>query len=90
MIRLCKGAFSGQVLLSSIERAHSFERARLKLPVSAECSYPRRYNLRKRRFAEFASAVHTHLRLRAREDGEEPSPPRDCKAESFLRVSLSG
>jgi hypothetical protein len=29
MIRVCKGAFSGQVLLSSIERAHSFERARL-------------------------------------------------------------
>jgi len=29
------------------------------------------------------SAVHNHTRLRAREDGEKPSPPRDCKAEIF-------
>jgi hypothetical protein len=28
-------------------------------------------------------------RLRAREDGENPSPPRDCKAEKFRRVPLS-
>jgi hypothetical protein len=35
------------------------------------------------------SAVHNHTRLRAREDGEKPSPPRDCKAERFRRVPLS-
>jgi hypothetical protein len=28
-------------------------------------------------------------RLRAREDGEKPSPPRDCKAENFRREPLS-
>ncbi len=28
-------------------------------------------------------AVHNHWRLRAREDGEKPSPPRDCKADIF-------
>jgi hypothetical protein len=28
-------------------------------------------------------------RLRAREDGENPSPPRDCKAENFRREPLS-
>jgi|ERR1700719_285796 len=28
-------------------------------------------------------AVNNHQRLRAREDGAKPSPPRDCKAEIF-------
>jgi len=28
--------------------------------------------------------VDNHQRLRAREDGEMPSPPRDCKAKKFL------
>jgi len=32
---------------------------------------------------DFHGAVHNHQRLRAREDGEKPSPPRDCKAEFF-------
>ena len=33
------------------------------------------------------SAVHNHPRLRAREDGEKPSPPRDCKAKKFRRAA---
>ena len=37
----------------------------------------------KRRARNFHGAVHNHQRLRAREDGEKPSPPRDCKAEFF-------
>jgi hypothetical protein len=37
----------------------------------------------------FHGAVHNHQRLRAREDGEKPSPPRDCKAEFFQRAPLS-
>ena len=35
------------------------------------------------------AAVHNHRRLRAREDGENPSPPRDCKAEQFRRAPLA-
>ena len=34
-------------------------------------------------------AVHNHPRLRAREDGEKPSPPRDCKAKNFWRTPLT-
>jgi len=45
--------------------------------------------LRKRRRCEGSSAVHNHLRLRVREDGENPSPPRDCKAEVRRSVPLS-
>jgi hypothetical protein len=43
----------------------------------------------KRYSLKAARAVHNHRRLRAREDGKKPSPPRDCKAESFRRVPLS-
>ena len=43
----------------------------------------------KRFLLMLARAVDNHRRLRAREDGEKPSPPRDCKAENFRRVPLS-
>jgi hypothetical protein len=46
-------------------------------------------DLGKRCLLMLASAVDNHRRLRAREDGEKPSPPRDCKAENFRRVPLS-
>ena len=36
--------------------------------------------LRKRCQGELLGAVDNHPRLRVREDGEKPSPPRDCKA----------
>ena len=36
----------------------------------------------KRRWV-ICGAVNNHERLRAREDGAKPSPPRDCKAEIF-------
>ena len=38
--------------------------------------------------AKSARAVNNHRRLRAREDGEKPSPPRDCKAKKFRREPL--
>jgi hypothetical protein len=46
-------------------------------------------DLGKRCSPTLAGAVDNHRRLRAREDGERPSPPRDCKAEKFRRVPLS-
>jgi hypothetical protein len=46
-------------------------------------------NSGKRFLLMLASAVDNHRRLRAREDGEKPSPPRDCKEENFRRVPLS-
>jgi hypothetical protein len=39
--------------------------------------------LYKRRGREIRNAVHLHKRLRAWEDGEKPSPTRDCKAGKF-------
>jgi hypothetical protein len=38
---------------------------------------------RRKRRPPQADTVHNHRRLRAREDGEKPSPPRDCKAEEL-------
>ena len=38
---------------------------------------------KRRRCDSRAAVVNNHPRLRAREDGENPSPPRDCKAEKF-------
>jgi len=35
-------------------------------------------------------AVHNYPRLRAREDGEKPSPPRDCKAEFSVPATVAG
>jgi len=32
------------------------------------------------RLGILAGSAFIHLRFRAREDGEKPSPPRDCKA----------
>ena len=34
--------------------------------------------------------AHFHRKLRDREDGVKPSPPRDCKAAPFAREPLSG
>jgi hypothetical protein len=35
---------------------------------------------------EIRDAVHNHTKLRAWEDGEKPSPTRDCKAAFFFRA----
>jgi hypothetical protein len=35
---------------------------------------------------EIRGVVHNHTKLRAWEDGEKPSPTRDCKAAKFFRA----
>ena len=40
-----------------------------------------------RRGPKSPNAVNNHPRLRAWEDGEKPSPTRDCKAETFSALA---